>query len=308
MHCRLRDIIILFTLFMLPAVNLHAQPPQQPVVKAGVDRTTILIGEPIKLSLEATIPTGTIFQWFNADSIPHFEIVEKGSIDSSKDINYKIYKQQFTITSFDSGSWKIPSFVLQAGKKKFKTDTIAINVTYSPSDTAKGYHDIKDIIAVKNPANPYIPWIIGAAALLAVLGIIYFLRKEKAAPPKPKEPVSKLSPFEEAMQSLDELKKQQLAQSGQVKQYYTRLNDILRWYVFRKFKISSLEKTNEELILQLRELRLGNQEYTTLVQALRMADFVKFAKYTPSQAEQEETFITIKNSITKLEALQPAAP
>lgn len=292
---------------MLPAIGLQAQPPQQLVVKAGVDRTTILIGEPIKLNLEATIPTGTIFQWFNADSIPHFEIVEKGSIDSSKDINYKVYKQQLTITSFDSGSWKIPSFVLQSGKKKFKTDTIAINVTFSPSDTAKDYHDIKDIIAVKNPANPYLPWIIGAAVLLAVLIIIYFLRRKKKAPPKPKEPVSKLTPFEEAMQSLEELKKQQLSQSGEVKQYYTRLNDILRWYVSRKFKISSLEKTNEELILQLRELRLGNQEYTTLVQALRMADFVKFAKYTPSQSDQEEAFITIKNSITKLEALQPAA-
>jgi hypothetical protein len=307
MHCRLRDIILLIILFMLPAIGLQAQPPQQLVVKAGVDRTTILIGEPIKLNLEATIPTGTIFQWFNADSIPHFEIVEKGSIDSSKDINYKVYKQQLTITSFDSGSWKIPSFVLQSGKKKFKTDTIAINVTFSPSDTAKDYHDIKDIIAVKNPANPYLPWIIGAAVLLAVLIIIYFLRRKKKAPPKPKEPVSKLTPFEEAMQSLEELKKQQLSQSGEVKQYYTRLNDILRWYVSRKFKISSLEKTNEELILQLRELRLGNQEYTTLVQALRMADFVKFAKYTPSQSDQEEAFITIKNSITKLEALQPAA-
>lgn len=301
--------MVLIALLMLPAASLLAQPPQQqqPVVKAGVDRTTILIGEPIKLNLEATIPTGTIFQWFITDSIPHFEIVDKGPVDSSKDINYKVYRQQFTITSFDSGSWKIPSFVLQSGKKKFKTDTIAINVTFSPSDTAKDYHDIKDIIAVKDPSNPYLPWIIGAAALLLVLLIIYFLRRKKKAPPAQKEAVSKLTPFEEAMQSLEELKKQQLAQSGEVKQYYTRLNDILRWYVSRKFKISSLEKTNEELILQLRELRMGNQEYTTLVQALRMADFVKFAKYTPSQSEQEETFITIKNSITKLEALQPAA-
>lgn len=286
----------------MPAASLLAQ--QQPAVKAGVDKTTILIGEPIKLNLEATVPTGMIFQWFNADSIPHFEIVEKGTIDSSKDVNYKVYKQQFTITSFDSGSWKIPSFVLKIDNRNFKTDTIAINVTYSPADTAKDYHDIKDIIAVKNPANPYLPWIIAAAALLVLLIVIYFLRRKKAAPAKPKEPVSKLTPFEEAMQSLDELKKQQ---SGDVKQYYTRLNDILRWYVTRKFKISSLEKTNEELILQLRDVRLGNQDYTTMVQALRMADFVKFAKYTPSQQEQEETFIIIKNSITKLEAVQPAA-
>lgn len=289
----------------MPAASLLAQAPQQqPVVKAGVDKTTILIGEPIKLNLEATVPTGMIFQWFNADSIPHFEVVEKGSIDSSKDVNYKVYKQQFTITSFDSGSWKIPSFVLKINNKNFKTDTIAINVTYSPADTAKDYHDIKDILAVKNPANPYLPWIIAAAALLVLLAVIYFLRRKKAAPAKPKEPASKLTPFQEAMQSLQELKKQP---TGDVKHYYTRLNDILRWYVTRRFKISSLEKTNEELILQLRDVLLDKQDYTTMVQALRMADFVKFAKYTPSVQEQDETFIIIKNSITKLEAVQPAA-
>lgn len=305
MHCRPRDIIILLTLFLLPALCL-AQPPQ-PTVKAGVDRTTILIGEPIKLNLEATIPEGTIFQWFRADSIPHFEIVDKGSIDSSKDVNYKVYRQQYTITSFDSGSWKIPTFILQAGNKKFRTDTIAINVTYSPSDTAKDYHDIKDIIAVKDPSNPYLPWIIAGAVLLIAAAVIYFLRKKKKAPVTKQAPVSKLTPFDEAMQSLKELQQQQLAQRGEVKQYYTRLNDILRWYVSRKFNISSLEKTNEELILQLRDLRLGNDDYTRLVQSLRMADFVKFAKYTPAQNEQEDTFLTIKNSITKLEALQPAA-
>ncbi|MGB8194743.1 MAG: hypothetical protein WCF67_22610, partial [Chitinophagaceae bacterium] len=219
----------------------------------------------------------------------------------------KLYRQQLIITSFDSGTWKIPAFLLEAGKKRIRTDTISINVTYLPSDTAKDYNDIKDIIEVKNPDNPYLPWIIGAGALLLLAIIIYFLRKKKKPEQPRAQPVSKLSPFEEAMQNLEEFRKLQLAEKGEVKQYYTRLNDVLRWYIFRKFGFSSLEKTNEELILQLRQMRLGDQEFTMLAQALRMADFVKFAKYTPSPAEQEETFNIIKNSITRLEASRPAA-
>ena len=116
-------------------------------------------------------------------------------------------------------------------------------------------------------------------------------------------PVSKLSPLEEAMQSLEALQKEQLQQKGQIKQYYTRLNDILRWYVTRRFNFSSLEKTNDEIILQLRQTRLPQDEYTALAQALRMADFVKFAKYTPPEAEQQESFQIIKRSIARMDAL-----
>lgn len=300
MHCRPGNIFILFVLFMFTHATLLAQ---QVHVKANVDRTTILIGEQLKLNLEATVPAGTTFSWFKTDTIPHFDIVDQGKPDSSVDAGNNIYRQQLIITSFDSGSWTIPGFVLQAGKKKFKTDSLSINVTYSPQDTSQSYHDIKDIIAVENPGNPYIPWIIAAVSLLALIGIIYFLRKKKKAPPKPAAiPVSKLTPIEEAMQSLNEMKKENL----QVKQYYTRLNDILRWYVFRKFGFSSMEKTNDELVMQLRQTRLSHPDYTTLAQALRMTDFVKYAKYTPSPEEQEETFQVIKNSISRLEA--SAAP
>ena len=280
----------------------HASLQAQVRVKASVDRTTILIGEPIKLNLEAWVPSGTNFKWFSTDTIPHFEIVDPGKQDSTRELNENVYRQQLIITSFDSGSWTIPAFVLQAGRKRLKTDTFSIAVTYSPDDTTKGYHDIKDIFAVKNPANPYIPWIIAAVTLLALLGIIYFLRKKKKPAVKPAAPVSKLTPIEEAMQSLNELKKEDLPRKGEAKQYYTKLNDILRWYVFRKFSISSLEKTNEELVMQLKQTRLSHPDYTTLAQALRMADFVKFAKYTPSVEDQEQTFDVIKNSISKLEA------
>ena len=298
MHCRPRDIIILLTLCTCLNQTLQAQ---QVSVKATVDRTTILIGEPIKLNLEASVPTGTAFKWFKTDTIPHFDIVEQGKPDSTADANSRVYKQQLIITSFDSGYWTIPAFVLQSGRKRFKTDTFNINVTFSPADTSRDYHDIKDIIKVDNPGNPYIPWIIAAVTLVALIALIYFLRKKKPAKPAG-PPVSKLSPFEEATQSLEALRKENLPGKGEVKQYYTRLNDILRWYVYRRFDISSLEKTNEELIMQLRQTRLPQNDYTTLAQALRMADFVKFAKYTPSAVDQEETYQVIKNSISRLEA------
>jgi hypothetical protein len=295
MQSRSLNIIVLLVLCLFMHASVAAQ---QLKAKATVDKTTILIGEPIKLQLEATVPLGTSFTWSGTDSIAHFEIVERRQPDSTRDMNASIYRQEIIITSFDSGSWKIPAFALQAGTQRSRTDTFSINVTYSP-DTASTYHDIKDILTVEEPGNPYIPWIIAAATLLAVIGLYFLLRKKKPAVKAPAQPVSKLTPYEEAMEGLNALRKEQPAD---MKQYYTRLNDIFRWYVYRKLGFSSLEKTNEELIMQLRQARLSNDEYTSLAQALRMADFVKFAKYVPSESDREQAFQTIKTSIGKLDA------
>ncbi|MGB8195222.1 MAG: hypothetical protein WCF67_25015, partial [Chitinophagaceae bacterium] len=89
MRCRLQDIIILLTLFILMNANVQAQ---QPAAKASVDRTTILIGEPIKLNLEANIPAGSSIKWFRTDTIAHFEILDPGKVDSSDAANTKLYR------------------------------------------------------------------------------------------------------------------------------------------------------------------------------------------------------------------------
>jgi len=273
---------------------------------AAADRTTILVGEAINLKIEAVIPFDKTVKWPVIDTIPHFEIVSKTELDSSKDAMYKILRQQLIITSYDSGYWAIPSYTLQLGKQRLKTDTIAINVTYSPADPNQPYHDIKEIIPVEKPANYLLYWILGAITILFAVGAYFYLRKKKPKP-KPEEKVSKLSPYEEAMEALKELSKQSPVDQPSIKNYFTKLNDILRVYLKRRFSYSTLEKTNEEVILQLRNSKLKGEEFTRLAQALRMNDFIKFAKYTPTEVEKTEVFNQISQSIKSLEELNKPA-
>ena len=289
--------IIAISFFCLVAFPSIAQVK----VKASVDRTTILVGEPIKFTLQATAPKGATLSWFKTDSIPHFEIIEKGRLDSIEDANGKTYQQQMTITSYDSGYWAIPAFVMRDGKKRVRTDTFAINVTYSPSDPARDYHDIKEIIEVDEPTN-YLMWIIGGLGLLLLATAAYFYFRKKKPEAVKKEPLSKLSPFDEAMESLQQVSKL-MADDEKVKQYFTGLNDTLRIYLKRKLGIATLEKTNEELILQLRKTRLSDKEFTTIAQSLRMSDFVKFAKYVPQQIDRREALDVVKQTIIRLEDL-----
>jgi hypothetical protein len=270
-----------------------------PSVKATVDRQDILIGEPIHLVLEAQIPLGTQMSWY-ADSIPHFEYLEKGSLDSSISNDGKTYRQNLVITSFDSGSWFIPRLAFISNQEKFFTDSIPVNVNFSKFDPSKDYHDIKDILELENPDTRYIPWFLGGITLLSWGLFIFFLTRKKRPEPVSRQPVSRASPYEEAILALDALEKRRLPESGQTKLYYAELNDILRLFVFRKMHLVTMEKTNEELILQFRDLNLKQEDFSRLAQALRIVDFVKFAKYLPEPADNRTNYEIIRSSIEHL--------
>jgi hypothetical protein len=288
--------IILIGCLIASPVYMHGQV----LAKASVSRDQILIGEPITLTFEVRIPMGQPLTWFNLDSIPRFEFIEKGKVDTADNIDGKQYHQELTITSFDSGTVVIPPLIIQVAGKAYATDSIPIEVSYAQLDISKDYRDIKDIEEVPKPGwMAWIPWILGAVTLLAVGVIVYLLRKPKK-PAQALQPVQpKLGPYEEALQALEELRKQGL-QNGEVKIYYSRLNDILRVFMFRKLKVATLEKTNEELIAQLRQVPMDRESFNQLVRALQVADFVKFARYQPDATDNEKNFAVIQSAIKTL--------
>lgn len=268
-------------------------------VKASVDRNRIFIGERIQLTLQADIPENEPIRFFYIDSISHFEL-NKQKTDTSNTSGGTFLKQIINITSFDSGHWVIPAFSLG---DNLATDTIPIDVTFSPMDTAQAYHDIKDIIDVKPevPKKPWWIWItIGGGLLIIITLLIYLMRRRK---PVVAAPIVVVPPFEEAMKELERLQKERPGQ----KQFYSRLIDIFRVYVNRKKEIHSLQKTTDDLVVQLRSLPIPKDQFETLSQALRLSDFVKFAKYVPSAEDDKNALDIIKESIVSIEKLnQPA--
>jgi hypothetical protein len=57
----------------------------QVLVKASIDRDKILVGDSIILTLDVRAPLGEDVSWFNLDTLPHFEFLDKGKIDTIKD-------------------------------------------------------------------------------------------------------------------------------------------------------------------------------------------------------------------------------
>lgn len=289
--------IIVLSLLLWPAGSLFAQ------VKATVDKQSILIGEPIHLMLEATVNGSSPLTWPALDSLPHFDFVEKHPVDSTVSPGSRYYRQYLTVTSFDSGTWSIPRLPFITGKRTLLSDSIPIHIGYTKIDPSKDYHDIKDIVEVPNAFARWFGWIISAIALASVALVVLLVRKKKLLKVLIPRFIPRLSPYEEAIRQLDELASKRLVEDGAVKTYYSRLGEILRIYLYRRMGIASLSETSEELIVQINRLSLPQQQFMDLAEALRMSDFVKFAKYQPSLADSVSHYQIIRGSIEQIEEL-----
>ncbi|MFD2526649.1 hypothetical protein ACFSQD_12590 [Flavihumibacter stibioxidans] len=285
-------------LLFLVSTALQAQDI---MVKASVSKDRILIGEPIVLKLEAEIPKSSETGWFKVDSIEHFDYLKQPVKDTQINVNAIIFKELFTITSFDSGSWTIPRYSITINNNRYLTDSIRIDVGYSPADPSQPYHDIRDIVEVPETEQLYINYIIAVVTLLAIAALIWLLRrKRKTAGESPVQTGPRLTPYERATAELASLKASGLPAAGQLKQFYTRLNDILRTYFREQQLVTSPDASNEQLVVGVKS-RLDNESVYRLAQSLRLADAVKFARYEPGVNEHEQVFNDIKESIENIE-------
>jgi len=293
------------------AVSTQFAIAQSPTLRSGVDKRQILIGEQLKFQVEATFPSNAYqIIWFNVpDSFSHFEVVTRGKIVNSENKGITTRRQTFILTSFDSGIYAIPalpiSFDSLSGNKSINvfTNPIPINISFSPQDSSKTFHDIKTIIEVKDEI-PLWMWIAGAALIILLIVIIIYLVKYFRSRKKSEVLFnSKLTPFDEAMQSLVSLQKEQLLTKGAVKLYHTRLADTFKRYLSRKTQKNVLNLTSSDILLLLNDTLLTKADTSLVAGSLRMTDAVKFAKYLPPASESEAALIHTKQVIEQIEKL-----
>src|SRR5580698_1773391 len=148
---------LLYIVFLMTLITgvLPVYAQESPSVKATVDKNQILIGQTIRFSIDVKSPMTSGNQLPQFDSIPHFEIIEKASPDSTISAAGASYHLEWKLTSFDSGTRVIPALSVTIGKQVYKTDSLAVEVSYGKVDTSGDYHDIKTIIDIENPDVKY---------------------------------------------------------------------------------------------------------------------------------------------------------
>ena len=282
----------------------------QPVVKTTVDKDEILIGQQFKVKIQAGFSGDDYYiKWISIpDSIQHFELVEKSKIDSVF-TNQKLsgLSQTFTLTSFDSGKWIFPSFKINFSPVKgdttlnIFTDSLPITVSFSVADTTSALKDINAIREVE-VFNPLWYWAAGLLLLLLIVVLIIWWYRRRRKNKETQPLLSKLSPYEEAMQELSKLKGFDLSVPKEVQQYHTSLIEIFRQYLSRKENTDYLNKTTSDILISLKNNYVDRDVARKSATALRFSNAVKFAKYIPPVADSEANQQVIKETIHLIES------
>ena len=268
--------------------------------EAKLEQSTIRIGDQTLLHLSVRQPakTAVSFPLLSDTLTGKVQIVKAGKPDTIIDTNDKnsiTVNKEYTITSFDAGTYTIPPLSFSAGSNVIKTNELTLQVATVKVDTTKGIYDIRQPLAV---SYTFFDWLkdnwywfaLGVLVVLIIIGTIWYLKKR----PVKEKPVKQVivpgaPPHEIALNKLKLLKEKKLWQQDEVKLYHSELSDILREYLEQRYKVKTHEKTSHEIFESLKRLNIAEENKGMLRQILTLADLVKFAKEKPIPAENEES-------------------
>ncbi len=276
------------------------------------DSNKIEIGDHLNMKLVINADPDIVidFPTFPGDTIGKIDILKKSKIDTAKLGNKIIYSQDVTISAYEEGRYFFnPSKVYYFNKTTKAIDSTYTNdweltVTTLPVDTSKPIKPIKAPLKVDYKLNEFTGWIVGGVLLLIALIVGYILYrryKNKPAPvvarPRPKEPAHIWADKE-----LRKLDQEKLWQNDKVKEYHSRLTDILRLYLEFRFNYYAMEATTEEIITEAGKRDISMDATARLRETLRLADFVKFAKMNPAP---DQNMKSIQDAIAFVEMTKP---
>ena len=285
-------LLLLFTAISLCSSKMYAQ---QTLIDVKIDSAAILIGEQTVLHLTVTADKDKEIQLLipRDTLMTGVEVLEVPKADSSFiDNNRLLIKQDLLVTSFDSSLYLLPPFKVVDGTDTIYSNQVALKVSTIPVnvDKPKEFFDIKDVWKPPFVLADYYPWIFGMLLVLFLICVAAYvikrMRNRQSIIPF-KKPEPKLPPHEQAIKELDDIKQQKLWQQGLNKEYYTLITDTLRRYIVERFGLNAMEMTSGEILDLIRKHTDAVSVYDNLKQIMELADFVKFAKWTPLPDEND---------------------
>ena len=271
-----------------PAGNTQNTPTAQ------LDTNSILIGEQTNFTIRNELSNTSIWPTYEEFLVEGVEIIQKNKLDTSENI----ISQTFTITAWDSGSYYIPAIEFA---ENIKTEGLLLNVSTVILEEGAELKDIKQPIEEPIGWSDIWPWLLG----IVLLALVIYLLKKYVFNTKPK--IKKVIPKViipadvTAIKELTKLNKQQLWQSGRIKEYQSELSEIIRRYTENRFNFIALELATDEILKELKS-RLNAEQLANIRTLLQRADLAKFAKSKPNDSENEESMTLAKQFVNKTKA------
>lgn len=296
----MKGLPIRYTLVLVWALGCALFATAQVQVEQRIDSVQMFIGEQTVLRLRVNLKKGT-------DALlPHFqpsqqitegvEVVAQKDIDTTElDNGMVTVGRDYVLTSFDEKLYAIPPLPVKVDGHTYKGNMVALKILTVPVDTL---HPEKFYPPKPVQPNPFLwsEWkglfVMSVTSLLLLIVLVYLvhrLRHNKPVFAKIRL-VRRIPAHEAALREIEDIKKQHVeSQEGQ-KAYYTKLTNILRGYIVKRFGFNAMEMTSSEIIEHLRQ-----EKDQAMIEELRnlflTADLVKFAKYETLINENDRNLV-----------------
>jgi hypothetical protein len=264
---------------------------------AKLDTNQILIGDQLYLTftIEQSPNYRVNLPTINDTLTKGIEVIDTYKPDTvTADDNNIVIKQKYKITAFEKGLYKIPSypfaFKYNDRKDTLQSASLELMVNTVPGiDTATTIKDIKAPIEAPVTFKEVMPYIgYSLLGLLVIAIIIFVLKRFKKKQPVFKPRIPEKLPYLIALEELDKLKEDKLWQKNEIKTYYSRLTNIIRAYIERRYDVKAMEETTSEILRDMKSTDLNDRELLEMLKKLlSLADLVKFAKGIPEPEENE---------------------
>ena len=276
-------------------IYLTSANAQNITVSASTDTSVYKVGDYINYQIEIQYDKNIhLFLPAVKDSIKVLEFIQELP-ETKKEENSKIIeKHNYIFSKYDSSQVTIPQLKIfytvgnDTVKKFLSTLPITILIKTLPVDKQ---NEIKDIKApLKLPLNWWFIALIVACVLLILIAAFFvyrYYRKKK----QNKEniiPEKKVPPYEFALNELKILEDKKLWQQGKVKEYHSKITEIIRKYYEERFNFRALEMTSAEILGVLSYMEEGKKVLDLSSDFFTNADLVKFAKFQPMTKVNEE--------------------
>ncbi len=199
---------------------------------------------------------------------------------------------ELILTIFALGEYQIPKLPLEFKKPDGTKGTVYTDIwpikVVSVRPNADPTVDIHDLKGQKklplDPEKVRQRWIMGLAIvgtmlliLLLFWGLRMFLNWRK----------NQMPPYEKAIAKLKALSDIPFQDAVQIRAFYTDLSYLLREYFIGQFHFGSLEWTTQDYQTHVYDSFLLEREANDLMNLLKQADLVKFAKFAPAVTKSQ---------------------
>ena len=273
--------------------------PQQGNVslESKVDKAKITIGDRITYSIIVTKDEDIAIELPEVGAnLGAFEILDYND-PKPQEVDGKIIQtREYIISTFDVGEYEIPpvniKFSTEADTswQELTTEKIKIEVESLKPSEAGDIRDIKPPLELERDIKTMIMLIVaGVLIILIAILIYYFIKRRRAGKsliPKREKPPR--PPHEIALEDLEKLVQSNLLEKGKVKQFYSELSEIIRIYIEGRFYIIAIEMTTMQLIDNMKQIDIESDIIELTSEFLESCDLVKFAKYIPTEEEDQK--------------------